>query len=127
MKRLTVLVAVAVAALAGTAMAHQTAYSNGARVTMHVSPEDSPDSGSPATVTVTKVGVPKGAKFSFRSCGCRLKVTDSGGAVVIDRAMRRQTKVTFPRAGAYRLVYSGSYRKSGKRKKFAAAFSIRAN
>jgi hypothetical protein len=127
MKRLTVLVVVAVAALAGTAAAHQTASSNGARVTMHVAPEDSPNAGSPATVTVTKVAVPKRAKFSFSTCGCRLKVTDSSGGVVVDKAMRKQTKVTFPAAGAYRLVYSGAYRKSGKRKKFAAAFSIRAN
>ena len=115
------------AGFTGTAAAHQTSSSNGARVTVHVSPNDEPRAGSPSTVSVTRVAVPRRARFSFGSCRCRLRVTTSGRAVVADRAMGRRTRVTFPRAGAYRLVYSGSYRQGGRSKRFAASFSIRAS
>ena len=117
----------ALAALTGTAAAHQTTTSNGARVTMHVSPNDAPRAGSPSTVSVTRVRVPRRARFSFGGCGCRLRVTSSSGAVVANRAMSRRTRVTFPRPGAYRLVYSGSYRQGGRSKRFAASFAIRAS
>jgi hypothetical protein len=127
MKRLTIVVLVALAALAGTASAHQTTTSGGARVTMHVAPNDEPRAGSPATVTVTKVAVPRRAKFSFGGCGCRLRVSDSSGSVIADRAMGKQTRVTFPRSGAYKLVYEGSYRRGGKAKRFAASFAVRAS
>jgi hypothetical protein len=127
MQRLTILVVVALAALTGTASAHQTTTSNGARVTMHVAPNDEPRAGSPATVTVTKVAVPRRATFSSGSCGCRLRVTDSSGSVIADRAMGKRTRVTFPRPGAYKLVYSGSYRRGGKARRFAASFAIRAS
>ena len=129
MNRITGLIAVLVAfaACEGVAAAHQTTTSNGARVTMHVAPNDEPASGRPATVAVTRVAVPRRARFSFASCGCRLRVTDSSGNVVTSRRMRKRTRVTFPRAGAYRLVYSGAYRDAGKPKRFAASFAIRAS
>jgi len=128
MKRLigVVVVVVAAGALPCTAAAHQTALSNGARVTMHVSPDDAPRAGSPSTVTVTRVAVPRRARFTWGSCGCRLRVTDSSGTLVTDRRITRRARLTFPRAGAYRLVVRGSYRRGATKKSFRAAFSIRA-
>lgn len=125
---LAVLAAMAAAALfAIPALAHQTVKSNGARVTLHVNPDDAPEAGVTTTIKVTKVAVPRGAGFSFRSCGCRLKITNSSGAVLRDAPMRASTSFRFPSVGAYRLTYSGRYAKSGKRTRFAASFSIRAS
>lgn len=109
-----------------TALAHQTVTSNGARVTLHVDPNDEPEAGRSTSIRVLKVAVPRGARFRYSSCGCRLKVSDSSGSVLLNRAMTTRTTFRFPSTGAYRLTYSGSYRKSGKRKRFAASFAIRA-
>jgi hypothetical protein len=121
-----------VASLAATAfltipaLAHQTALSNGARVTLHVDPDDQPEAGRSSSIRVLKVAVPSRASFSFRSCGCRLKITNSAGTVLRDSRMKSRTSFTFPKSGAYRLTYSGSYRRSGNRKRFSASFAIRA-
>jgi hypothetical protein len=121
-----------VAAVAGAAyftipaLAHQTVTSNGARVTMHVDPDDEPQVGRSSSIRVLKVAVPRGSRFSFSSCGCRLKITNSAGAVLRNSAMQSRTTFKFPKAGAYRLTYSGSYTRSGKRKRFAASFAVRA-
>ena len=109
------------------AQAHQTVSSNGARVTMHVNPDDAPEAGVASSIRVLKVAVPSGARFTFRSCRCRLKITNSAGRVLRDRAMTTRTTFTFPSVGAYRLTYSGRYTKSGRTKKFAASFAIRAS
>src|ERR687893_616541 len=50
------------------APAHQTVTSNGARVTLHVNPDDAPEAGVTTSIRVIKVAVPRGASFSFRSC-----------------------------------------------------------
>lgn len=121
-----------VAALAMTtffavpAGAHQTVSSNGARVTMHVNPDDQPEAGQASLIKVLKVAVPRGARFGYSSCGCRLKISDSAGRVLRDGRMTTRATFRFPSSGAYKLTYSGSYTRSGKRKRFAAAFAIRA-
>jgi hypothetical protein len=112
--------------LAIPAYAHQTVSSNGARVTMHVEPNDEPEAGQATAIRVLKVAVPRGARFTYRSCSCRLKITNSSGRVLTDRRMNTKATFTFPSTGAYRLTYSGRYTKSGSRKKFAASFAIRA-
>lgn len=117
----------AAASLSIPALAHQTATSNGARVTLHVNPDDAPEAGVTTTIKVTKVAVPRGARFSFRSCACRLKVTNSSGTVLRDAPMKASTSFRFPSVGGYRLTYTGRYAKSGKRKRFAASFAIRAS
>ncbi len=109
------------------ALAHQTTTSNGARVTLHVDPNDEPEAGASTSIRVLKVAVPRRASFSFRSCGCRLKITNSSGTVLRNSRMGSSTTFRFPKAGAYRLVYSGSYRRSGDRKRFSASFAIRAS
>ncbi len=109
------------------ALAHQTVSSNGARVTLHVNPDDAPEAGVTTTIKVTKVRVPRGARFSFRSCGCRLRITNSAGTVLRNASMGASTSFRFPSAGAYRLTYSGKYTRSGKRKRFSASFAIRAS
>ena len=119
--------AVAAALMAIPAFAHQTVTSNGARVSMHVTPDDAPEAGVTTDITVVKVKVPSGGRFSFRTCGCRLKITNSSGTVLRNSAMRSKTTFRFPSAGAYRLTYSGSYRRSGNRKRFSASFAIRAS
>ena len=125
---LAVLAAMAAAALFTIpALAHQTVTSNGARVTLHVNPDDAPEAGVTTSIRVLKVAVPRGARFSFRSCGCRLRITNSAGTVLRNAPMRTRASFRFPSAGAYRLTYSGRYTKSGKRKRFAASFAIRAS
>ncbi len=125
---LAMLAAVAAAALFTIpALAHQTVKSNGARVTLHVNPDDAPEAGVTTTIKVTKVSVPRGARFSFRSCGCRLKITNSSGTVLRNAPMGSSTSFRFPSVGGYRLTYSGRYSKSGSRKRFSASFAIRAS
>jgi hypothetical protein len=109
------------------ALAHQTVTSNGARVTMHVNPDDAPEAGVSTTIRVLKVAVPSNARFSFRSCACRLKITNSAGTILRNSAMKTRTTFRFPSVGAYRLTYSGRYTRSGKRKRFSASFAIRAS
>ena len=108
------------------ALAHQTVSSNGARVTLHVDPNDEPEAGRSSSIRVLKVAVPRGARFSYRSCRCRLKITNSAGTILRNAPMTTRTSFTFPKAGAYRLTYSGRYTRSGNRKKFSASFAIRA-
>ena len=108
------------------ALAHQTVSSNGARVTLHVDPNDEPEAGVSTSIRVLKVAVPRGARFRYSSCGCRLKITNSAGTILRNAAMRTRTTFRFPSAGAYRLTYSGKYTRSGKRKRFSASFAIRA-
>jgi hypothetical protein len=109
------------------ALAHQTVTSNGARVTMHVNPDDAPEAGVSTSIRILKVAVPRGGRFSFSSCGCRLKITNSAGTILRNSAMKSRTTFRFPSAGAYRLTYSGKYTRSGKRKRFSASFAIRAS
>ena len=108
------------------ALAHQTVRSNGARVTLHVDPNDEPEAGKRTTIRVLRVAVPRNASFSFRRCRCRIRITNAAGAVMHESAMRTRLTFTFPRAGAYRLDYSGRYTRSGRRKRFSASFAIRA-
>ena len=126
--RRVLLACTAVAVTATTpALAHQTVSSNGARVTLHVNPDDAPEAGVATSIRVIKVAVPRGARFTYRSCRCRLKITNSAGRVLTDRRMNTRATFTFPSTGGYRLTYSGRYRKSGRTKKFAASFAIRAS
>jgi hypothetical protein len=112
---------------AGIADAHQTAYNHGVAVTMHVSPDDEPVARQAATINVVRVKVPSRGRFSFRSCGCRLRVTDSSGAVILSRRAGKHTRITFPRPAAYQIVFSGSYRRGSKKRSFRTTFAIRAD
>jgi hypothetical protein len=112
---------------AAPAAAHQTAYSHGVAVTMHVSPDDAPVAGRSATVNIVSVNPPGRPGFSFRSGNPRLRITDSSGHVIRRGRAGRHTKVTFPRPGAYQLTFSGRYKRAGKRHSFAARFAIRAS
>jgi hypothetical protein len=116
----------AMLAAAATAPAHQTAYSKGVSVTLHVNPNDEPDAGRPAQVIVTRVAPNRGS-FRWRSCACYLRVSDSSGHVVVNRRTGRRSTVTFPRSGAYEIVFSGRYKRAGHTKRFRAKFAIRAN
>lgn len=119
-------VATCLTAGAVPALAHQTAYSRGVAVTLHVNPDDEPVAGTPASVIVERVKVPRMGRFSFSSCGCRLRITDSGGRVLLDRRVARRTTFTFPTATAYQLRYSGRYRVGKATRTFRASFAIRA-
>jgi hypothetical protein len=111
--------------VAATATAHQTAYSNGVSVTLHVTPDDEPFAGRASSVRVTRVA-PNRGRFRWRTCVCYLKITDSSGKVVVNRRAGRRSTVTFPRATAYEIVFSGRYRRSGDTKRFRAKFAVRA-
>jgi hypothetical protein len=109
------------------ALAHQSATSNGIAVTIHIAPDDEPVAGQASTIVFVSA---KRRGWSLRrgSCGCRITVTDSSGATVLDRRTgSRETTFTFPRAGAYRVRISGRLRKGGRTKSFNASFTYRAS
>jgi hypothetical protein len=118
----------AASALPASALAHQTVIdARGVAVTMHVLPGDEPQAGQPATIVIVSVKPPKGT-FSFRSCGCHIKVTTASGRVLLNRATGKRTPFTFPDPAAYEITYSGSYRaRGGRTRRFTTTFAIRAN
>lgn len=120
--------AVALAAAAGTASApaHQTTTNAGVSVTLHVNPNDEPVAGAQTPIHIVRIRTPKGGKFSYRTCGCRLLVQDSSGATIFNGPMGKRATVVFPREAAYRLTYSGAYRKGSRTRRFRTTFSVRA-
>jgi len=119
--------AMATLALTAPALGHETVTNRGVAVTLHVLPDDEPKAGQPATIVAVKVRPPKGGRFTFKRCACRIKVTDASGKVLLSKRTGKRTTFTFPRAAAYEITYSGGYRaKTGKTRKFSAAFATRA-
>ena len=119
--------ALATLALTAPALGHETVTDRGVAVTLHVLPDDEPMAGRPATIVAVKVRPPKGGRFSFKTCACRVKVTDAAGKVLLSKRTGQRTTFEFPKAAAYEITYSGGYRaKNGKTRKFSAAFAIRA-
>ena len=112
---------------AATAPGHQTESSRGVSVTMHVTPEDAPIVGRSSRILVTKVRANRG-RFSWRSCKCYLRISDSAGKVVLNRRLRRRsTRFTFPRASAYELVFSGRVKRGSRYQRFRVDFAVRAS
>jgi hypothetical protein len=110
---------------AAPASAHQTVSDNGATVTVHVAPDDAPVAGQASTINLVSVKVPKRA--TFRLSRARVKVTDSSGAVLLDRGAAKHIAFTFSKPAAYQIVVSGSYKRAGKTRRFTTAFAIRAD
>ena len=111
---------------AATAPGHQTESNKGVSVTMHVTPDDEPVSGQSSRIIVSKVRPSRGS-FSFRSCACYLRISDSAGNVVLNRKAKRSQKFTFPRATAYEIVFTGRVKRGSKYKRFRVTFAIRAS
>lgn len=105
---------------------HQTTSNKGVSVTMHVTPDDEPVSGQSSRIIVSKVRPSKGS-FSFKSCACYLRISDSTGNVVLNRKAKRTMRFTFPRATAYEIVFTGRVKRGSKYKRFRASFAIRAS
>ena len=110
---------------ASAVSAHQTKSNKGVSVTTHVVPEDKPVSGTSSKITISVK--PKTGRFSWSSCKCYLRITDSGGDVVLNRKAKRNMRFTFPRATAYQLVVSGRVKRESSFKRFRVAFAIRAS
>jgi hypothetical protein len=111
---------------ATTAPGHQTESSKGVSVTMHVTPEDAPIAGRSSKILVTKVK-PNRGRFSWRSCKCYLRISDTTGKVVLNRRASRTMSFTFPKSSAYELVFSGRVKRGGRSKRFRVDFAIRAS
>jgi hypothetical protein len=111
---------------AATAPGHQTESNKGVSVTMHVTPDDEPVSGQPSRIIVSKVRPSRGS-FSFRTCACYLRISDSAGDVVLNRKAKRTTRFTFPRATAYEIVFTGRVKRGSRYKRFRVSFAIRAS
>lgn len=121
-------VATAVLASAPPPLGHQTVTSGGVAVTSHVLQDDEPKAGAPSTIVIVKVRAPRGARFAFKTCGCRVKISDAAGKVLLNKRTGKRTPFTFPTAAAYEITVSGSYRvKNRKTRRFSAAFAIRAS
>jgi hypothetical protein len=129
MRSAAVAVAVAAAmAAALPALAHETVTDHGVAVTMHVLPDDEPQAGAPSTIVIVSAKPPRGGRFTFKACTCRIKVTTASGDVLADRRTGKRTPFVFPDPVAYEITYSGTYRaKGGKTKRFSATFATRAN
>jgi hypothetical protein len=120
--------ATAMLALCAPALGHQTVTNHGVAVTLHVLPDDEPRAGQPATIVAVRVKPPRGGRFRFRTCVCRVKVIDASGHVLLDRRTGKRTTFTFPDRAAYEITYSGSYRaKTHRTRRFRAVFAIRAS
>ena len=118
---------IAMLAGASPAPAHQTATNRGVSVTMHVTQDDEPVAGQPSRVIVTRVRAGS-YRFRWSRCVCYLRITDSSGNVILDRRQRgRSTPVTFPRATAYQIVFSGRVKRGGRKKRFRVSYAIRAS
>ena len=74
-------------------------------VTIHIAPDDDPVATQPATIVVEKVETR--AKFSWATCRCWWKITDSSGTIVYSKPAKAKTVFTFPQPGAYQLTFSG--------------------
>jgi ribosomal protein L34 len=119
--------ATAATALPASALAHETVTDHGVAVTMHVLPGDEPQAGQLATIVIVKVKPPSG-RFTFGTCGCRIRVTTASGRVLLNRRAKKRTPFVFPDPAAYEVTYSGGYRaKGGKTKRFSTTFALRAN
>jgi hypothetical protein len=119
--------ATAAPGLTASALAHETVTDHGVAVTMHVLPGDEPQAGRPATIVIVKVKPPSG-RFTFGSCGCRIKVTTASGRVLLNRRTQKRTPFVFPDPAAYEVTYSGGYRaKGGRTKHFSTTFALRAS
>jgi hypothetical protein len=129
MRSAAVAVAVAAAfAVAQSALAHETVTDHGVAVTMHVLPDDEPRAGAPSTIVIVSAKPPKGGRFTFKACTCRVKVTNARGDVLLNRRAGKRTPFVFPDPAAYEVTYSGTYRaKGGKTKHFSATFALRAS
>ena len=119
--------ATATLALCAPALGHETVTDRGVAVTLHVLPDDEPQAGQPATIVAVKVRPPKGGRFAFKTCACRIRIADASGHVLLSKRTGQRTTFTFPAAAAYQITYSGGYRaKGGKTRTFSAAFATRA-
>ena len=110
---------------AATAPGHQTESSKGVSVTVHVTPDDEPVVGRVSTITARVK--PSRGRFTWRSCKCYLRITDSSGRVVLNRRAKRTQRFTFPRATAYEIVFSGRVKRGGSYKRFRVDFAVRAS
>jgi hypothetical protein len=120
--------ATAAPALTAPALGHHTFSDRGVAVTMHVLPDDEPRAGAPSTIVIVSAKPPKGGRFTFKACTCRVKVTNARGDVLLNRRTGKRTPFVFPDPAAYEVTYSGTYRaKGGKTKHFSATFALRAS
>ncbi len=110
---------------ADTASAHQTLVNNGVAVTLHVTPNDEPVAGEVAQLLVPKVKTRTG-KFSWATCRCTIKVSDSAKNVLLNAPARPRTEFTFPDPAAYKIEIAGRVLRKGKWATFKVAFAIRA-
>lgn len=110
---------------AAAAPGHQTESSKGVSVTVHVTPDDEPVAGRVSTITARVK--PSRGRFTWRSCKCYLRITDSSGRVVLNRRAKRTQRFTFPRATAYEIVFSGRVKRGGSFKRFRVDFAVRAS
>lgn len=114
------------AAGASSALGHQTDSNRGVSVTLHVTPDDEPRAGRSSRILVSKVRPSRG-RFSWRTCKCYLRVSDSSGRVVLNRRAKRRQSFTFPRATAYEILFSGRVKRGSSHKRFRVSFAIRAS
>ena len=90
---------------AGVAFGHDRETNNGVSVTVHIDPDDDPVATQPATIVIEKVETK--AKFTWATCKCAWKITDSAGTVVYQKPARARTPFVFPASGAYQLTFTG--------------------
>src|SRR5918912_1556209 len=88
--------ATATLALTAPALGHETVTDHGVAVTLHVLPEEERGAGAPAPLVVVRARPPRGGRFAFASCGCRMTIADAAGRVLLNRRAGKRTTFTFP-------------------------------
>ena len=117
--------ALALLTWAGIAGAHDRETNNGVTVTLHVDPDDDPIATQPATLVVEKVETK--AAFSWATCRCAWRISDSSGAVLFAGLAKPKTSFVFPASGAYQLSFSGRVKATKTRwRTFRIDFAFRA-
>ena len=120
--------ATAALALTAPALGHETVTDRGVAVTLHVLPDDEPTAGQPATIVAVKVRPPKGGRFTFSSCACRVKVADADRHASCSTSAPASARRSLPQTPppTRSRTRAATARRPARRKRFSAAFAIRA-
>ncbi len=111
---------------AGVASAHDRETQNGVTVTVHVNPDDQPIAAQQATIVVEKIETK--ATFTWATCRCTWRISDSTGAVLYQGPARVRTPFVFPASGAYQLTFAGRVKVTKTRwRAFKIDYALRAD
>ena len=82
---------------------------------------------TPGKKVIDSVRVRRGT-FTWKTCRCSLRISDSAGALLYQsKSATRRTPFVFPRAGAYKVTFSGRVKRVGRWHSFTVSDAVRAS